>query len=307
MSTISNTLLQGSMQISLVNKIGLIVGVSNNRSIGWSILEATLNSGASIIVTYKNPVWLSALQDLKDKYDSLRASIDDSNNASETECHSILPGRILAIHQCNVDDDSAVSDLCQTVLYIISKHSNISGENTCNTSLDFVVYTPAYANKATLKGDYFSMSRADFLHSLSVSCYGLNSIINKLHLHLSKNASILALSYYGSQKVVPNYDLMGISKAALESNMRYMAYYLGLKGTGIRANILSPGPVRTISSYAIAQFEKILQHSSQHSPLHSNVTLEQISNAALYLLSDFSIPITGSVHYIDNGQNIMHS
>lgn len=275
-----------SKHISLHNKFGLIVGVSNNRSIGWSIAESVLNAGSNIVITYKNPIWLKDLQILQSKYDDLHSS-----------SHLHDTGRILAIYQYDVSDDKSIDNLCNHLI----KHA----ENTQNISLDFLVYTPAYANKSTLCGDFFNISRQDFLESLSISCYGLNALINNLHTNFAPKASIIALSYYGSQKVVPNYDLMGISKAALESNVRYLAYYLGLKGTGIRANILSPGPIRTISSYGIAQFEKILTHAHKHSPIQANITLDQIARTALYLLSDLSTAITGSIHYVDNGQNTM--
>lgn len=168
--------------------------------------------------------------------------------------------------------------------------------------LDFVVYGPAYADKSTLRGDYLNMSREYFAQALDISCYSLIPLLRKLKL--KQGASILALTYHGSTKVIPCYDLMGIAKAALEANVRYLAYYLGERD--IRVNALSAGPLRTLAAAkGIKGFNCLSEYYCKNAPLQKNITHEQAANSSLYLLSDMSSGVTGEIHYVDAGYSIM--
>lgn len=186
---------------------------------------------------------------------------------------------------CEVTEDQSIADCCSQV-----------GE------VDFVVYGPAYANKEDLKGNYLNIKRENFKEALDISCYSLIALLN--NLQLKKGGNVLALTYHGSQKVIPCYDLMGIAKAALEANVRYLSYYLGKNA--IRVNALSAGPIRTLAaSRGIKGYDCLEEFYEKNSPMERNVGVEEVAKSALYLLSDLSSGVTGEVHYVDCGYNIM--
>lgn len=249
----------------LSGKKGLIVGLLNDKSIAWNIARSARDAGAELFLTYHSDFAKKNVQDF----------------AQNLNCMDVY---------CDVSDDDSVHKCCKSIIDEF-------------TSIDFIVYAPAFANREELTGDYLNMKREHFHQCMDISCFGLNAILKELHNHLSPGASVLALTYIGSQKVIPNYGLMGMAKAALEANVRYLSYYLG--SNDIRINALSVGPVRTIAAKAIKGFDQLLASSKNNSPIKNNITYADVCKSTLYFLSDYSSGVTGQVHYIDNGYNIM--
>jgi enoyl-[acyl-carrier protein] reductase I len=169
--------------------------------------------------------------------------------------------------------------------------------------IDFIVHSIAFAPKRALSGSTVDTLQEDFLTAMDVSVYSLIGITQKLLPIMNENGSILTLSYFGAEKFVPKYNVMGIAKAALEATVRYMAVDLGDKG--IRVNALSAGPIKTLAASGIEDFRNLLKWNEKHSPLGRNVTVEDVGGSAAYLLSDLSRGVTGEVHYVDSGYNII--
>ncbi|WP_428911711.1 enoyl-ACP reductase FabI [Niallia sp. Krafla_26] len=249
-------------------KKGLVLGVSNEQSIAWDISKRLADEGAQLAFTYQNEKTGSYVIPLFQSIESLFYERVDVTNPEEV----------------------------LTMIEKLDRHFN--GE------LDFIVHAVAGGpKKGELSGKYMDVSQEGFLHSMLISVYSLTDIVKRTHHMLKdRHASIMTLSYYGSEKVVKNYNVMGVAKAALESSVRYLAADLG--EYGIRINALSPGTVKTRAASGIGEFDQLYDYSSQHSLLKRNATREEIANASLFLLSDMSTGITGQTIYVDAGYSV---
>ncbi|MBC8515298.1 SDR family oxidoreductase [bacterium] len=251
----------------LSGKKGLIVGIANKRSIAWGIAEACLREGADLAFTYLTPL------------ESRVRSLAEANGVKR-------------VFELDLMEDSHLEKL----------PSNLASFG----HIDFVLHAVAFADKTELEGHFVNTSREGFRMALEVSAWSLVGLSKALLPILNREASILALSYYGSEKVIPNYNVMGVAKAALESSVRYLAHDLGPEH-GIRVNALSCGPVKTLSSAGIKQFSMMLNWNAANSPLRRNITLQEVGNSGAYLLSDMSKGVTGTTHYVDLGYSAMGS
>jgi enoyl-[acyl-carrier protein] reductase I len=243
-------------------KRGLIMGVANERSIAWGIAQAVRAQGAELAFTYQGEA-------LEKRVRPLAASVGSD---------ILMP--------CDVGDDASVDAAFEAL-----------GERW--DRLDFLVHAIAYADKDQLKGKYLQTTRDNFVRSMDISCYSFTAVAQRAVTMMSAGGSLLTLSYYGAERVMPHYNVMGVAKAALEASVRYLASDLG--EVGIRVNAISAGPIRTLAASGIGDFRYILKWNEYNSPLRRNVTQEQVGGAALYLLSDLSGGVTGEVHHVDSG------
>jgi enoyl-[acyl-carrier protein] reductase I len=243
-------------------KRGLVMGVANNRSIAWGIAKACADAGAEIALTYQGDA-------LKKRVEPLAAEL----------------GAIVAGH-CDVTDPS-------TIDAVFSELEAKWGK------IDFLVHAIAFSDKDELTGRYVDTSRENFARTMDISVYSLTSIAKRAEPLMKDGGSMLTLTYYGAEKVMPHYNVMGVAKAALEASVRYLAVDLG--GTGIRVNALSAGPIKTLAASGIGDFRYILKWNEYNSPLKRTVTIDEVGDSALYLLSDLSRGVTGEVHHVDSG------
>ena len=243
-------------------KRGLIMGVANNRSIAWGIAKAAHAAGARLGFTYQNDALLKRIRPL----------------AEQVEAEILEP--------CDVSDDDSIQA-------VFDKVEETWGE------IDFIVHAIAYADREELTDTYVRTSRDGFLRSLEISCYSFTAVAQRAVPLMSEGGSLLTLTYYGAERVMPHYNVMGVAKAALESSVRYLAADLG--EAGIRVNAISAGPIRTLAASGIGDFRYILKWNELNSPLRQNVTIDQVGKAGLYLLSDMSSAVTGEVHHVDSG------
>ncbi|QOJ13529.1 MAG: enoyl-ACP reductase [Planctomycetia bacterium] len=249
-------------------KKGFVFGVANDHSLAWSIAQELHNHGAQLAFNHlPNPKMERRVRQLAEPIGS----------------KVIVP--------CDVQDDEQVRSAFHQARETLGE-------------LDFVVHSIAYANRDALYNPFYRTSRADFLQAMDISAYSLVSLCQHGLAHMAEGASVLTLTYMGSVKMVPGYNVMGVCKAALESSMRYLSAELG-REKKIRVNALSAGPVRTLSSAGIDGFAKILEHYPTKAPLARNVTHEEVGRSGLYLLSDLSTGVSGEVHYVDAGYNII--
>jgi len=251
----------------LTGKKGIIFGVANERSIAWAVAEALHSEGAELAFTY-------------------------AGEALERRVRPLAEGigaRI--IEPCDVTRDNEIEA-------VFKKVEDVFG------GLHILVHSIAFANKEELKGEYLQTSREGFRVALDVSTYSL-VVLSRYASSLMQghDGSIVTLTYYGSEKVVPNYNVMGVAKAALEASVRYLAADLGPKG--IRVNAISPGPIKTLAAAGIGGFREMLHHAAERAPLKRNVSAQEVGKTALYLCSDLSSGVTGEVIYVDGGYNIM--
>jgi enoyl-[acyl-carrier protein] reductase I len=249
----------------LSGKKGLVLGVANNKSIAWGIAQAAHNEGATLGFTFLNEA-------LEKRVRPLAESI----------------GSELVV-KCDVQDDSDIDALVKTV------------EDTWG-ELDFLVHSVAYASGDDLKGPFHKTSRAGFGLAMDVSAYSLVAVTGKF-AHLFKNGgSVITMSYFGAEKVVPHYRVMGVAKAALEACVRELAVDLG--PSGVRVNCISAGPIRTLAASGISDFRELLSHFEGRAPMKRLITIEDVGASSLYFLSDLSRGVTGEVHYVDGGFNV---
>jgi enoyl-[acyl-carrier protein] reductase I len=250
------------------DKRALIVGVASNRSIAWGIAEAMKKQGAELAFTYQN-------EKLKDRVEELAAQCGAS---------IVLP--------CDVASDEEI----ERVFVELGNHWD---------GLDCIVHSVAYAPRQALEGSYIdSVSRENFHIAHDISSYSFVALAKAgRKLMAGRNGSLLTLSYLGAEKAIPNYNVMGIAKASLEANVRYLAYSLGPEGT--RVNAVSAGPIRTLAASGISNFRDMLAKAEQASPLRRNVSIEEVGNAAAFLCSDLASGITGEILYVDAGYNIV--
>ncbi|MBI5237412.1 MAG: enoyl-ACP reductase [Deltaproteobacteria bacterium] len=251
----------------LEGKKGVIFGVANDRSIAWAIAKALKNEGMDLAFTYAGAVLESRVRPLAES----------------------IGGRLVL--PCDVTEDSQIEAVFDT----------IKKEWGC---LDGLVHSLAFAKREELKGQYLNTSREGFRLALDVSAYSLAALARSAApLMEGRAGSIITMSYYGSEKVIANYNVMGVAKAALEASVRYLAADLGPKN--IRVNAVSPGPVKTLAAMGITGFKAILDVVEAKAPLRRNVTVEDVAATALYLLSPLSSGVTGELIHVDSGYNIM--
>lgn len=245
---------------------GVIFGIANERSIAWAIADEFRKEGAEIALNYVNP-----------RLGEKVIPIGESLGAK-------------LIKECNVCDDQHLEDFFKEV-------KKVFGE------IDFVVHSVAYAEKEDLAGAFVDTSRKGFITALEISAFSMVAL-TKAALPLLKNpSSVMTMTYNGSQRVMPNYNVMGVAKAALESSVRYLAYDLGSKG--IRVNSVSPGPLRTLSSSGITGFKSILSEVEAKSPLKRNISTQEVAKTCVFLASDAASGITGQNIFVDAGHQIM--
>ncbi|MBF96802.1 MAG: Enoyl-[acyl-carrier-protein] reductase [NADH] FabI [Alphaproteobacteria bacterium MarineAlpha9_Bin4] len=250
----------------LNNKRGLIVGVANERSLAWGIANSAFNSGGSLAFTYQSDALKKRIIPLAKKVNS------------------------------NFTYQFDVQDYKGSPLFFKTLSDNFG-------KLDFIVHAVAFSDKDELNGDYVQTSKENFLKTMEISCYSFTSLIKNALPYLNENASLLTLSYFGAEKVIPHYNVMGIAKAALETSVKYLAVDLGKKN--MRVNAISAGPVRTLAASGISDFRYILKWNQYNSPLERNITLDDVGGAGVYLLSDLSSGTTGEILHVDAGYNVI--
>ena len=253
--------------LPLMNKKkGLIMGVANERSIAWSIAKTAHEHGAELAFTYQGDALLKRVAPLAD---SIGSKI-------------LLP--------CDVNKDASIDD-------VFSELSEVWG------TIDFVVHAIAYSDREELKGKYVDTSKDNFSQTMLISCYSFTAVCNRAQKLMTNGGSLITLTYAGSERVMPHYNVMGVAKAGLEASVKYLAEDLGPKN--IRVNALSPGPMKTLAASGVGDFRYILKWNQYNSPLRRNVTNEDVGGAGLYFLSDLSTGVTGEIHHIDCGYNIV--
>ncbi len=251
----------------MAGKRGLIMGVANNHSIAWGIARMLAEHGAELAFTYQDEALLKRVRPLAE---------------SVGEDPILVP--------CDVSSDADLDA-------VFDKLAGKWG------SLDFVVHAVAYSNKDELTGDYLDTSRANFAQTLDISCYSFTAVAQRAAKLMNDGGSLITLTYAGSERVMPNYNVMGVAKAALEASVRYLAASLGSRG--IRVNAVSAGPMRTLAGAAVGGARFVYKWQGENSPLRRNITLDDVGGAGLYLLSDLSTGVTGEVHFVDSGYNII--
>ena len=253
----------------LKNKKALIIGVASKRSIATSIAEIFAKNGASIALTYQN--------------DKLKSRVEDIASVLETSEEVLL-------HPCDLSIDHDIRNL---KLDIKDKWGNV----------DIIIHSAAFAPRELLNGDYVdNITRDGFQIAHDVSSYSFAALAKEFRDIISPCGSMLTLTYLGSERVIKNYNVMGLAKASLEANVRYMSHSLG--SNNIRVNAVSAGPIKTLAAAGISGFNEILKHVEDKAALKRNITLEEVANTALFLASDQSSGITGQVIYVDGGFNI---
>ncbi len=250
----------------LEGKKGLILGVANDHSIAWGIAQALHREGADIGFSFVG-------ETLERRVRPLAASLGAK-----------------LIEPCDVGSDEQIEAF-------FSRVREVYGQ------IDFLVHAVAFANKDELNGAYLKTTRAGFQLALDISVYSLIAVLKAADTLLAPNASVLTLTYHGSTKVIPNYNVMGVAKAALEASVRYLANDFGPRG--VRVNAISAGPIRTLAASGISGFRTLHKSFADQAPLRRNVTIDDVGNAAVYLLSDLSLAVTGDIHYVDAGFNVM--
>lgn len=246
----------------MTGKKGIIFGVSNKRGIGYAIAQKLYNEGAEIAFTYAGEI-------MKDRVTPLAEAMNSK-----------------MIMSCDVSSDS---DIEATVAAFKKAYG------TC----DFIVHAVAFANREDLEGEFSDVTREGWNMALDISAYSFVAIANRFKPLLNDDASLIALTYLGGERSVPNYNVMGVAKAALEASVRYLASELGDKG--IRVNSISAGPVKTLAAKGISGFDILLKVNEKRSPMKRNVTLDEVGNAGLYLCSPLSSGVTGETHHVDCG------
>ncbi len=250
----------------LENKVGMIFGVANQRSIAWACAQACLEKGAKLAFTYQG-------ERLKENVGKLTANVDGA---------LVVP--------CDVTNQAEVDAAFQTVEKEFGK-------------LDFLIHSIAFAPKEALEGEFLMTSREAFVTALEISAFSLPQLARAAAPLMKDGGSIVTMSYYGAEKVVQNYNVMGVAKSALESSVRYLAEDLGKQN--IRVNAVSAGPINTLSARGVKNMGAMLRHIAEKSPLRRNVEAREVGNTALFLVSDLASAITGETIYVDCGFNII--
>ena len=247
-------------------KRGVILGVANNRSIAWGIAKACQAQGAEIALTYQGDA-------LKKRVEPLAAELGAEQ-----------------LGHCDVTDPA-------TIDAVFDRLKDKWGK------IDFVVHAIAFSDKNELEGRYVDTSAENFSKSMLISCYSLTAIAQRAEKLMTEGGSIITLTYYGAEKWMPHYNVMGVAKAALEASVRYMAADLGPKN--IRVNAISAGPIKTLAASGIGDFRYILKWNELNAPLRRTVTIEEVGGTGMYLLSDLGKAVTGEIHHVDAGYHIV--
>jgi len=250
----------------LAGKRGLIMGLANDKSIAWGIAKVAAGQGATLAFSYQGEA-------LKKRVQPLAASI----------------GATL-LHECDVADEATLDSLFERL-------------KSEWGSLDFVVHAIGFSDKNELRGRYVDTSAANFRMTMDISVYSFTAVCRRAAAMMPSGGSLLTLTYYGAEKVMPHYNVMGLAKAALETSVQYMAEDLGRDG--IRVNAISAGPIKTLAASGIGDFRYIMKWNELNSPLRRNVTQEEVGKAALYLLSDLGSGTTGEVLHVDAGYHVV--
>jgi enoyl-[acyl-carrier protein] reductase I len=250
----------------MAGKRGLVLGVANNRSIAWGLTKACRDNGAEIALTYQGDA-------LKKRVEPLAAEIGSK---------LVLP--------CDVADEASV----ETVFKALADNWG---------SIDFLVHAVAFSDKEELDGRYVDTSKDNFVQTMLISCYSFTALARRAEQLMPNGGALVTLTYYGAEKVMPHYNVMGVAKAGLEASVRYLAADLGK--SNIRVNAISAGPIKTLAASGIADFRYILKWNEYNSPLRRTVTIEDVGGGALYLLSDLGRGVTGEVLHIDAGYHVV--
>jgi enoyl-[acyl-carrier protein] reductase I len=250
----------------MAGKRGLIMGVANHMSLAWAIAQAVHAQGGELAFTYQGEA-------LAKRVKPLAASIGSD-----------------FLVECDVTDEASVESVFARL------------EERWGT-LDFVVHAIGFSDKEELQGRYADTTRSNFLKTLDISCFSFTDICRRAARLMPKGGSLLTLSYYGAEKVMPNYNVMGVAKAALETSVQYLAVDLGRDN--IRVNGISYGPVKTLAANGISDFRYILKWNQYNSPLKRNISLDDVGGAGLYMLSDLSSGVTGEIHHVDCGYHVV--
>ncbi|MBM6592639.1 enoyl-ACP reductase FabI [Microvirga pudoricolor] len=250
----------------LTGKRGLIMGVANNRSIAWGIAQAARKHGAELAFTYQGDA-------LKKRVEPLAKELDAA-----------------VVGHCDVTDGATIDAVFAEVEKLWGK-------------LDFVVHCIAFSDKDELTGRYVETSEGNFTKSLMISCYSFTAIAQRAEKLMTDGGSLLTLTYYGAEKWMPHYNVMGVAKAALEASVRYLAADLG--PSNIRVNAISAGPIKTLAASGIGDFRYILKWNEYNSPLRRTVTIEEVGETAAYLVSDMSKGMTGEILHVDAGYHVV--
>lgn len=248
----------------LAGKRGLIMGVANDKSIAWGIAQSAAREGAELAFSYQGEVLEKRVAPLAEQVGADMLT-------------------------CDVTDDASIEALFQAL------------EDKWG-SLDFVVHAIGFSNKDELKGEYLGTSRENFALTMNISVYSFTAVAQRAAPLMNEGGSLVTLTYQGAVKVVPNYNVMGVAKAALEASVLYLAADFGPRG--VRVNGLSAGPVRTLAASGIGDFRTMLKWNELNAPLRRNVTIQDVGDACLYLVSPWSNGVTGEIHYVDGGANI---
>jgi enoyl-[acyl-carrier protein] reductase I len=254
------------MNSLMAGKRGLIMGVANDHSIAWGIAKQLSAEGAELAFTYQG-------EHFGRRVKPLAASIGST-----------------ALYPCDVEDTASLKATFDAV-------------QTAWGGLDFVVHAIAFSDKAELKGRYADTSRENFIRTMVISCFSFTEVARLAAKLMPRGGSLLTLTYGGSMRVMPNYNVMGVAKAALEASVRYLASDFGEQG--IRVNAISAGPIRTLAGAGVADARLMFGYQRDNAPLRRAITIEDVGGAALYLLSDLSRAVTGEIHYVDAGYNIV--
>ena len=251
----------------MTGKRGLIMGVANDRSIAWGIARTLSQHGAELAFTYQGEALGKRVKPLAESVGSK------------------------LVLECDVTDDASMDRVFDEV-----------GKTW--GGLDFLVHAIAFADKEQLKGRYADTTRDNFLNSLDISCYSFTACARRaVDLMGEKGGSLITLTYYGAERWMPHYNVMGVAKAALEASVRYLAADFGERG--VRVNAISAGPIKTLAASGIGDFRYILKWNEYNAPLARNVTIDEVGGSALYLASDLSTAVTGEVHHVDCGYHIV--
>ncbi|MFN3867645.1 MAG: enoyl-ACP reductase FabI [Hyphomicrobiaceae bacterium] len=249
----------------MAGKRGLVMGVANNRSIAWGIAKAAAGQGAEIALTYQGDA-------LKKRVEPLAAELGSS---------LVIP--------CDVTNAQSMDELFDRIEKEWGR-------------LDFLVHAIAFSDKNELDGRYVDTSESNFTQTMLVSCYSFTALAKRAERLMKDGGAMVTLTYYGAEKVMPHYNVMGVAKAALEASVRYLAADLG-RGN-IRVNAISAGPIKTLAASGISDFRYILRWNEYNSPLRRTVTIEDVGGAGVYLLSDLSRGVTGEIHHVDSGYHV---
>ena len=250
----------------MAGKRGLIMGVANERSIAWGIAAAAAAQGAELAFTFQGDA-------LRKRVEPLAASVNSD-----------------MVMECDVTDDASMDSVFAELEAKWGK-------------IDFILHAIAFSDKEELKGKYVDTSRSNFDRTMDISVYSFTAIAARAAKLMTDGGSMLTLTYYGAERVMPHYNVMGVAKAALEASVRYLAVDLG--GQNIRVNGLSAGPMKTLAASGIGDFRYILKWNEYNSPLKRNVTLEDVGGAGVYLMSDLSSGVSGETHHVDCGYHVV--